>query len=543
MELTQLYQSILASLNVKADADGLLSLEFGGKSFSATVDSKRLVLPTQERLRQGLGDTLIAFHPLSENILRGESPVLKKFKTYVVTRLTQVIWGLLEGFTTILVDHKAHTKLTPSQKSLLLTMPDADDKTYQALEKIVEAMQENNRRKLVSVYLNRGGKLRMEKFARAAVVNFPILSEFENDDSTIWDVKLRKRDFTGFEKLFEFILPNSDSQTYSYGSNDSNAPFFDALVHAYLNVATQLNKVTTLFSKHLDHPEELLIDTSWASPENLDWAKYRGLIPVQEGNDGPANATDDVEDAPSAPAPRTHAFDPIRAAAAAASSNPTPVNHQPTQPTAPWQPPAPAQSTPPPPQSESNVRRSSNGLNWQDIVNNQNRRLLPAGPTAYGPQVPNYQFVAPAPAVPPPVSDPRMMGPVPPGFGPPQPGVVYDAYGNPMASGPYMGAPAPMPPGFGGMTPHPMGPSTRMASFGPGAAYPYGNNYQPPGYGGRAASFGPNAQPYMGYGGGYPAGYYPPPPGAGYPPGFVPSGGYPPGYGQPSGGVPVYYNR
>lgn len=521
MELSKLYQAILASLNVTADKDGLLSLDYGGnETFPATVEGKRLVLPTPEILKRGLGENLIAFHPLSENILRGESAVLKKTKAYVVTRLTQVLSDLFLGLIGIAVDHKRHSKLSPDQKDLLTTMPDADEKTYQAVEKIFEAMQANGRYKLLSIYLNRGGKLRMEKYARSAVVNFPILSEFENEDGTVYGVKCRKKDFAGLHKLFEFILPNSDGSAYSYGSNDPEAPFFDALVHAFLNVANQLNKITLQFKKHLENANELLIDTSWAASENLNWKKYRGMIPVLEGNEG-LTTSEEMQETAQPEATSVRRFDPTKAAAAAAASDAR-ASH-PEQPRG-GMGPGPQNANVDP--NKPVVRQTANGLNWKDLVDAQQRRFLPQGSTYNPTPVPHYQF-APANPQPAPGIAP---GPMPPGYGPDPrmaPAPMVDPYGRPVDQ---YGRPLPMPvAGYGypnaalppGFAPPGYTPDNRGPSFGPAAPGYYPNNFGPA-YGPRerSASFAPNANP--GYGYGYPA------PGYGYP------NNLPPGFGNPT---------
>ena len=512
MELSKLYAALLASMNVVADKDGLLSLEYGDQSFPAAVEGKRLVLPTPELLRQGLGDNLIAFHPLSENILRGESPVLKKLKTMSIRKLEQVFSMLIEEFVSLTVDHKRHSKMSPDQKELLQTMPDADEKTYATLEKIFEACASNSRRKLLTIYLNRGGKLKLEKFARAAIVSFPIMQEFDNDDTTIYGVKCRKKDFVGLRQLFDYVVPGAQDSNYSYGSNDSDVPFFDALVHAYINVATQLNSRISLFKKHLSNADDLMIDLNWATPDNLKWSKYRGAIPALEGNEGIATAESNETPEPVSGTRVSRAIDLNRAAEAAAS-----IEHgRPAQA-------SPQQRTSAQTETESNIRKSSHGLNWQDVVQAQNRRLLPGSYSQPQPAAVPYSQGAPWNAGPapsmnagwgPPVSPPGFADAPGPGYGPNAGGSPpgYDAYGRPMVNF----SPPPM---QGNIDP-------RVAGFMGQPGY-----YNP----GRMPSFG-----YPEYGYGY---NNPPPPGWGNPnpppPGF--GSGY--GYGPNAGNVPVYGYR
>lgn len=585
MELVELYKSILASLNVFVADDGSCFLDYGdGKQHPVVIDGKTMVLPTREVLNRGLGDTRIGFHPLSENIQRGESPVIRKTKILVAARVTQVISDLFETFVGLAANPKLHAKLSPSQKELLQALPDADERSVNDLDKIYAAMSDDAKRKLVSIYLRRGGTLRLEKFARVAVIRFPILSEFENEDRTVFGVKLRKADYVGFPKLFEFMLPSSDGDSgYSYGSNDMYAPYLDALLNAFWLVADRLNKMVDMFKKHLPNADRLRIDLSWAEAmKENGWAKYRDQIPALEGNEG-TTANEEAAETPTAvaPTPIHRAYDPAKAAAAAVSVR------GPAPPAAP----SPAAET-----KTAEVRSGSGGLNWDDIVAAQARRSLPGTVT--------YPTVAPGvsgqPGVAYPVAgavQPAYMGPPPPGFGQPpgppptdawgrplpgvvQPGTVAGGYPPPGFVAPPPGYGQPPPPGFG---PAPGQPTPGFDAYGrpmvmappPGGA---------PGHpGGRQPTFGPYAAPPgpqpgqstvmvdqwgrpmmpmqpAGYpvAGGYPmAGGYPPPgmmtaapPGqAGvmmYPPGYMQP---PPGFGPAPGGgmfggnaaaVPVY---
>lgn len=283
--LLKLYQAILESLDVVADKDGLLTYRHGDIDMPYTVDGKRLVLPTPQLLKLGLGDNLVAFHPLSESSVRGESPVLRRLKSAINFRLSQVTAELLQSLVEVAVDSGRHSKISPKAAKFLVLVPDVDDKTAHAMEKVL-AKTSPDQNRLVSVYLKRGGKLNGQKFARTAMVAFPFFEEFADEQPEIFGTKIRKKDMVAIKALFEYIFPDPDLlETYSAGSNALTAPFFDALMHAYERVATQLNSIVTVHRKELDDHKSLLIDTSW-SDLLADLADFRDVIPPLPGNEG-----------------------------------------------------------------------------------------------------------------------------------------------------------------------------------------------------------------------------------------------------------------
>lgn len=76
--LLDFYTDLLHSLNIVDVADGRLSLKVPNEDGEYTdlhclSNDKRVVLPTDAILRSGSLDGMIAFHPLSENLLRGKA--------------------------------------------------------------------------------------------------------------------------------------------------------------------------------------------------------------------------------------------------------------------------------------------------------------------------------------------------------------------------------------------------------------------------------------------------------------------------------------
>ena len=287
MNIIDFYRALLADVSVRdINSDGFLSAIHGDQVFDLEVDGKRLVLPTQEILRGGNWDKRVAFHPLSENINRGESPVLKALKDYIWLRINTTLGALLRSLMETACTPETHKKLGgPKVAAYLKNLGDVDDKTFAALEKVGKTITKNPNRRLVSIYLKHGSK-GGEGFARQAVVSFPIFDDLNAEGDTVFDVKMRPKDKQAIKNLLEYILGDAETrELYSYGSKNLEAPYFHALLNSFYKLATRLNSIVKVHEKHLGCGDELKFDLGWA--EQLDnFALYRGVIPVQSGNEG-----------------------------------------------------------------------------------------------------------------------------------------------------------------------------------------------------------------------------------------------------------------
>jgi hypothetical protein len=358
MEIRQLYKTILETLNMDIDKDGMISMRVMDELFPAMVDGKRLVFPTETLLRAGVSDNVIAFHPLSENIIRGESPVIKKLRALIIYRLSEVIYTIMDQLIHIAADKDAHPKLTPTQSEFLSLVPRADAKTVKSFEKVLGMAETDGEHRLVSIYLKRGGHWKGNKYSRVAVTSFPITDDFDTNEPEIFGVKMRKSDKEALKNLFLYIVPNGESlEEYSHGSNSMTAPYFHALMKSYLKVAKQLNKVVKRFKKHLHNADELMIDTSWES-EIEDLSIYRDIIPSLKGNEG--NAVEAEEKVPTVN-PTNHLKE--MAAKVSGMSEPAAPPVEKPQPPTPPVPPQGGQV-----QKPAQNPSSGNGLSWSEVV-------------------------------------------------------------------------------------------------------------------------------------------------------------------------------
>lgn len=301
MKIRDLYKAILEAVGAVVSDDGLISMTRPGDDpVPFMVKEKRLAMPTDKLLNAGAFNpdgSLIAFHPICENVVLSTSPVLQKLETAMTFRLTWVLRELIMQLTAIAADPKLHKKLKMKAHGLLSALPEADEKTLAAFTKIAETTTAVGQKKLLSLYVRQGGTYGGEKVSRLGRFYPSIIDQLDEEKRTVLGVSLRKADVPMFTALLEYILPEyRDPDKYSAPSNALVAPTFHALIKVYGKVANQLNKIVDIHAAQLSNVELLTIPTDWLD-EVADLSKYREIIPVLPGNDG-EEGTKTVKQAP-----------------------------------------------------------------------------------------------------------------------------------------------------------------------------------------------------------------------------------------------------
>lgn len=306
-QVRHFYTDLLASLNIHDVGDGLLTLKFpvGEGEYSekpCTSNGKRLSLPTDALIRSGKWDGLLAFHPLSENLLRGESEILKFLRTMVRFRLSSTASQLMAELMGIAADPARHKDLKPTQAEFLKSVQHANDKTESLVNTKLLGRHFDD---LLNIYLKRGGQFKGEEYRRVAAVSFPIWDELSSKGKMIYDIDCGSvKNKKTIASLFEFIFPHPDDQNHwSAASNETVAPYFHALMQCYVKVAKHLNGLVHKYRKHLEYPEMLKIPLEWEDGlEHL--GGWKSLIAPLPGNEGAAMKGErEVEAQPQAAAP------------------------------------------------------------------------------------------------------------------------------------------------------------------------------------------------------------------------------------------------
>lgn len=299
-----LYHGVLEALDYQADSQGEISYKNEDGTLSPElVDGKRLVIPTPEILRRiSTDNSIIAFHPLCENITMGESLIIRRMRMMVTTKISLMMMVLGEELLRIATEKGP---LTAETTELGKVLANATPKTLEHFANVMNHM-DPIKHQMVSVYIRRKGQLGDESFRRLAVVRFPIMDEFQEGkpDNMIFDVKISKKDKVTIGELFKFMLKDIEKPNgYSVGTNSASAPNFVALMLAFAKIAGELS-AHALAMKSKINKTILLPKLHWVEALN-DLSLFMGVIPPLAENEGvseTANANQAIQ-ATLAPAP------------------------------------------------------------------------------------------------------------------------------------------------------------------------------------------------------------------------------------------------
>lgn len=386
----EFYRHVLASVNVYDAGDGCLSLytptEDGDWSPKpCTINNKRLVLPTKDHLRDGQWEDKVAFHPLSENLLRGESDVLKLLKRLVQFRTQTVIASLLQELADIAGKQSRHQELTPSQAKFLAYVPEANEKTIKMVAKIIDRHFE----KLFSIYLKRKGVVNDQEVRRLAVATFPVYDDLQTkgskvDDLDVGSAKVKRT----IAALFEFVLPDIDEpMSYVAGSNSQVAPYFDALMTLHYRISKQLNGLVHRYRKHIDFHQALKTDLQFAD-ELEEIGDLKDAIPPLVGNKG-ANAKGEKEEVEETSTSKPSTVNQNFQRGAERVNSPMSTGSEEEETITPTQPQPSTQSSHPPqvqtnaPAPPSGSSSSGGKLDWRSVMASRNVHAPPMG-SGYG---------------------------------------------------------------------------------------------------------------------------------------------------------------
>lgn len=290
--LIELYKSILASVGMTSDTQGFVSTLLPGsdspKPFS--VESKRLVLPTEEQLKQPDWSNRIGFHPLLQNLTGGESRVMEKFRDRMNSFSDFMLGMLLVDVAQLGVREEMHKDLTPAQAAYLGPFSDADEKFVKLLTDLVATKRLTKKNfEFIRFSVIKGRIWEGQKRSRVAVLHFPLYEALpkENKPVTILGHKLRVVDVKMLRAMYEFLFPGiQEPGHYEIGSDSKIAPSLESLMALYARYVRAQNHAIDILAPVINTNSELLIVDDW-QPDLADVSKYLSdirKIPLLEGN-------------------------------------------------------------------------------------------------------------------------------------------------------------------------------------------------------------------------------------------------------------------
>ncbi len=287
------YKAILAYCNMIVDSEGYVYTYHEGTKSPKMIGGKRLVLPFSNQLSSRDIDDNIVFHPIPENIARGESDVIKSLLTALNVRLNYSIGVVMKTLYLVSTNTDQHKNLTPEQTEFMLTVGVIDKTALNTFIKIMlHGIKEGPTKFFTNIYLKRGGTLNGKRYSRVGIVRFPLYDEIIGDGHTVFGIKVREKDREILKNVYEYIFPNIEvKDKYSYGSDSDFIPYLESMLLSSLNIASKLNDVIAVFEDQIDQPEFINFNSEFfeqltSDIDNIISEARR--IPSQPGNSADA---------------------------------------------------------------------------------------------------------------------------------------------------------------------------------------------------------------------------------------------------------------
>ncbi|BCM95262.1 hypothetical protein [Burkholderia phage FLC6] len=256
------YYKILLDLGwMVADEEGNVSVKLGDQLMPATIDGKRVVLPTREQMKNQNWKTRVGFHPLREAFNLGISDMVATLRDQFVQRLNASIAYLMKELIAIAYDQDNQKNLSTEQSQVLNALSKCDASLVKDFESIQKSTKSrNNADMFINIFIKRGGVVKGVTYGRAGIVTFPIYESLKKPEKEpINGVKLTNKNREMLIKLYEFVFPTllADPEFFNVGINSRSAPFIESLVRSVLNVVDALVETAQPYMGIVDLPEIL----------------------------------------------------------------------------------------------------------------------------------------------------------------------------------------------------------------------------------------------------------------------------------------------
>ena len=292
MKTIELYNAIFRALGLEVNDD--FEVVYGQTNIEA--QGRKLVLPVNDVLKQKLeywteDGGRVAFHPLVENTLKGESIIHHKLKDLITRFHLNALANFIVDLATLIQHKEAHEGLSPEQHKILSLAKDGiDDKTLTNVLKIFKGLDPDQ--DIAKVYVKRGGKHEGKEYSRLCTTTFSLGTEEDLKARKVMGVILRAKDLAFVKNFMAYMLPDYEQPgRYATGSSNEFCPTLDALLKNLVSIGKRYNEVIDLFAPVLPEDAKCLpfymdLD-SLALPEDDDEMEdWQHEIKMLDGNQG-----------------------------------------------------------------------------------------------------------------------------------------------------------------------------------------------------------------------------------------------------------------
>lgn len=301
--VVQHYKDMLPSLGLYVGDDNIIRMGGGemGKLHDFMVEGREVYLPTDEALKDATFKEKVAFNPLAENVLKKRSHMLTAIQASLQTRLFTVGFLLISTLLNAAASQKNGTlkSTAPDLLKFMVGLEDVADETGKFFSALADKMNaKDSSRSLFNVYLKHGGQIKGEKYLRICSITSPLVKALEEAQVRgaaksgaidVWGiVPKRKMDVSVLLRVIKTVFPLIETEGYTTGSNDKQAPYCDALFQS----VQILNKDIRYATTHLAYVEpcksavDYLLVNDDVFNDMDDYAMLKNGVIITSFNDG-----------------------------------------------------------------------------------------------------------------------------------------------------------------------------------------------------------------------------------------------------------------
>lgn len=306
-DLLEFYTSMLESLGFEVADNGKLSINLiDGDSQDGTVFTQpvevnktyQIYLPTKKLVSGGAEDSddKLLFHPLSENILRGESTIQAVMRKVMRVGLTMDIINILKTLTRISANPELQEKFsTKAQVKVLSQIGPMSSKAIDHMDQLCGIKALEALGPILSVHAHKNHKDYESK--RVTIFTSLVFEQIDDVKQTIAGVKIAtKKDFKAITNLLKVVLSKFNFVSESNGV----VPFMESLYCGFAEAQTHVRELTKLFKSEVNGAEHILGRSSYR-----DWidlltnekaiAQMKLVQPDLRGNIGNTSKIDEMK--------------------------------------------------------------------------------------------------------------------------------------------------------------------------------------------------------------------------------------------------------
>lgn len=250
-----------------------------GDALQVKINDRPLCLPYDKLLDDEDYEHAAFFHPLCEDALHGQSPMIHFLTRRVLAAVTFRVDQIVSGLFDLIKDPKKQTKIKNSEAIKFLAIAkDMKDTAPKKWETLVSTMIARDG--MFTLYLNRNKEIDGEHYDRVCVIDNPIVND-ESAGAYLCGVNVHSKDN---KELFKKIIGQIfNGVELSYGSNHT-VPYYHCLMSAYVAITKRLNKIVKMFAGSIDTP---IVGTEWFDSIFVDnFDNYYRMIPDMDLNTG-----------------------------------------------------------------------------------------------------------------------------------------------------------------------------------------------------------------------------------------------------------------